>query len=205
MKFIGLSGIIGAGKSTVGRGLSGLGAHVLDVDVLTREIQEPGQVYYEQIVAEWGPAVVGADGRLDREALASTVFSDRAQLGKLTLMAAPLIEAAIMDRASPYIGTDDVVVCEAAMYLRPMYGMAALMVVDVPVEVALHRLVTERGMDEDDARKRIASQLPRETRLEHADYVVDNAGAPEELTPRIDAAWTWIQSLPDSVPTLTRS
>lgn len=202
VKFVGLSGIIGAGKSTVGRGLAGLGAHVLDVDVLTRELQEPGEIYYEQIVAEWGPSVVGIDGRLDREALASTVFSDRAELGKLTLMAAPLIEAAIVERASPFLGTDDAVICEAAMYLLPMYGMSGLMVVDTPVEVALHRLVTERGMAEADARQRMASQLPRETRLEHADLVIDNSGTTDDLKPHVDATWTWIMSRPDSVPTL---
>jgi dephospho-CoA kinase len=204
VKFAGLTGVIGAGKSTVGAGLAALGAAVIDVDKVSRELQEPGQPFYEQIVARWGEVVVGADGRLDREALAVIVFSDRAQLGELTMMAAPLTEQELVRRASAHSGTDTVVVAEAALYLAPMYGMTGLAVVDVPVEVAVTRLVSERGMSETDARARIASQIPREVRLEHAGFVVDNSGPREDLPPRIDALFAWLQGLPDATPTVDR-
>jgi dephospho-CoA kinase len=205
MKFAGLTGVIGAGKSTVGAGLTARGAVVLDVDAVSRELQEPGRPFYEQIVARWGTAVVDADGYLDRQALAAIVFSDRTQLGELTLMAAPLTEQELVRRASLYSGTETVVVAEAALYLAPMYGMTGLAVVDIPVEVAVTRLVTQRGMSEADARARIASQLPREVRLQHAGFVVDNGGPLEDLPSQLDALFAWIRALPDATPTVDRS
>jgi dephospho-CoA kinase len=177
---------------------------VLDVDSVSRELQEPGQPFYEQIVQRWGEAVVGADGRLDRGALAAIVFSDKAQLGELTLMAAPLTEQEIVRRASKSLGTDAVVVVEAALYLVPMYGMTGLAVVDVPVDVAVTRLVIGRGMSETEAQARIASQLPREVRLQHAGFVVDNSGPMEDLQPQLDGLLAWVQNLPDATPTVDR-
>lgn len=204
VKFVGLTGVIGAGKSTVGSGLAARDAVVLDVDSVTRELQEPGQPFYEQIVERWGEAVLGVDGRLDRGALAAIVFADRAQLGELTLMAAPLTEQEIVRRASNYEGTDTVVVVEAALYLVPMYGMTGLAVVDVPTDIAVTRLVNGRGMSETEARARIASQLPREVRLEHAGFIVDNSGSVEDLQPQLDELLTWIRTLPDATPTVDR-
>jgi len=204
VKFAGLTGVIGAGKSTIGAGLAERGAVVLDVDQISRELQEPGQPFYGQIVARWGEAVVGADGRLDRAALASIVFNDRAQLGELTQMAAPLTEQELVRRASAHHGTDTIVVAEAALYLAPMYGMTGLAVVDVHVEVAVTRLVTQRGMNEADARARITSQLPREVRLQHAGFIVDNNGSLKDLQPKLDALFAWMQALPDSTPTVDR-
>jgi dephospho-CoA kinase len=202
VKFVGLSGVIGAGKSTVGACLADRGADVIDVDVVSREMQEPGGPLFEKIVARWGDAVLDADGRLDRAALGAIVFSDRAQLGELTIMAAPLTEEAIVARASHSLGTDRVVVVEAAMHLTRAYGMEGLLLVDVPPDVAVERLVSFRGMTEDDARARLGSQLPRETRLEHADFVIDNGGAPAELEAHVEKAWVWIQTLPDASPRL---
>jgi len=204
MKFVGLSGVIGAGKSTVGGLLRARGADVLDVDQVSREMQEPGGPLYRKIVERWGDAVLDVGGRLDRPALSAIVFNDRAQLGELTMMAAPLTEQAIVDLASRALGTDGVVVCEAAMYLTRMYGMEGLLVVDVPPDLALERLVRDRGMTEEEARARLGSQLPRETRLEHADFVIDNSGTPEELEARIGEAWSWIETLPDATPTVDR-
>lgn len=202
MKFVGLSGIIGSGKSTVGAALARRGADVIDVDLVSREMQEPGGPLFLEIVARWGDTVLDADGRLDRAALGAIVFHDKAQLGELTMMAAPLTESAIVTRASASLGTDRVVVVEAAMHLARAYGMEGLVLVDVDPELALTRLVEQRGMDEEDARARLASQLPREVRLEHADFVIDNAGTPEELDSRVDEAWAWIAALPDATPAL---
>ena len=93
-------------------------------------------------------------------------------------------------------------VAEAAMYLVPMYGMTGLIVVDTPVEVAVRRLVQHRGMVEADAHARVARQLPRETRLEHADFVIDNGSTVDALNARVQQAWDWIRSLPDATPEL---
>ncbi len=202
MKFVGLSGGIGSGKSTVATGFAAWGAHLVDADVLSRELQQPGRPLFDQIVARWGRDVLDAEGRLDRAALGRIVFVDPEQLAELTMMAGPITEQELVRRALLYRGTDDVVVAEAAMYLQPMYGMEGLIVVDTPVELAVSRLVQHRGMPEEDARARVASQLPRETRLEHADLVIDNRGTVDELDERIREAWDWIRALPDATPHL---
>jgi dephospho-CoA kinase len=161
-----------------------------------------GQPLFDQIVARWGEGILDAEGRLDREALGRIVFADQQQLGELTMMAAPVTERELVRRALLYQSTDDVVVAEAAMYLGPLYGMKGVMVVDTPVDLAVARLVQHRGMAEADARARAARQLPRETRLEHADFVVDNSSTLDALDARIGEAWDWIRSLPDATPQL---
>jgi dephospho-CoA kinase len=202
MKFVGLAGGIGSGKSTVGEQLARRGAEVIDVDAVSRELQEPGQPLYDRIVARWGDGVVAPDGRLDRAALAAIVFRDRAQLTELTSMAAPFNEEAIVQRASVCLGTDRVAVVETAMSLTSMYGMRGICLVDVAPDVAVERLVTHRGMSEDDARARVASQLPRELRIEHADFVIDNSRGLDALEVHVARAWQWIHELPDAIPTL---
>lgn len=200
MKFIGLSGGIGSGKSTVAAKLEARGAHVIDADVLSRELQQPGQPLFDQIVARWGTDILDAAGRLDRGALGRIVFADREQLTELTMMAAPVTEQELVRRALLHRGTDDVVVAEAAMYLSSLYGMKGLVVVDAPVDVAVSRLVQYRGMAEADARARVASQLPRETRLEQADFVIENSSTLDALDDPVRDAWNWIQGLPDATP-----
>jgi dephospho-CoA kinase len=202
VKFVGLSGVIGSGKSTVGACLARRGADVIDVDVVSRQMQEPGGPLFERIVARWGDAVLDEDGRLDRAALGEIVFHDAAQLGELTLMSAPLTEDAIVARASAALGSDGVVVVEAAMHLSRAYGMEGLLLVDVDPEIAVTRLVEHRGMQEEEARSRLASQLPREVRLDHADFVIDNGGTSDQLDARVDDAWAWIMTLPDATPAL---
>lgn len=202
MKFIGLSGGMGSGKSTVAERLASRGALVIDVDQVSREVQEPGRPLYERIVARWGDDVIGDDGRLDRPALAAIVFADRAQLDELTFMAAPFNEAEIVRRATTCLGTDRVAVVESAMSLTPMYGMRGMCVVDVAPDVAVERLVAHRGMSEQDVRARLAQQLPRALRLEHADFVIDNGGDVDALDDQVDRAWEWIHGLPDAVPEL---
>jgi dephospho-CoA kinase len=200
MKFVGLSGGIGSGKSTVAAKLAARGAHVIDADVLSRALQQPGQPLFDQIVARWGEDILDTGGRLDREALGRIVFADQKQLTELTMMAAPFTEQELVRRALLHLGTDDVVVAEAAMYLVPLYGMKGLIVVDTPIEAAVSRLVRRRGMAEADARARVARQLPRETRLEHADVVIDNASTLDELDASVHEAWDWIRNLPDATP-----
>ena len=139
MKFVGLSGGIGSGKSTVAAKLTERGAHVIDADVLSRELQQPGQPLFDQIVARWGAGVIDAEGRLDREALGRIVFADEQQLTELTMMAGPATEQELVRRAAAHLGTDAVVISEAALYVVPMYGMTGLIVVDTPVEVAVQR------------------------------------------------------------------
>jgi dephospho-CoA kinase len=202
VRFVGLSGGIGSGKSTVGRQLALKGAEVIDVDIVLREIQQPGRPIFDQIVARWGSGVLDDEGRLDREELGRIVFSDQAQLGELTGMTVAGVVSELDRRVAEHMGPDDVVIVEAALYPARMYGMGGLVLVDTPVELAVARLVSRRGMTEADARARAASQLRPEDRLAGADFVIDNAGAEDDLEPQIDRAWQWIHELPHSTPTI---
>jgi dephospho-CoA kinase len=203
MKFVGVGGGIGSGKSTVSAALTRRGAHVIDVDQISRDVQRAGTPVFDDIVARWGNAVVGTDGELDREALGRIVFADAEELAVLTgKITGPAIETALIERALTHLHTDNVVVLEAATILgglHRIYGMEGVIHVDVPAETALSRLVA-RGMPQADARARMARQISREIRLDHADLVIDNSGSLQELEPQVDAAWTWIASLPDAVP-----
>ncbi|MDP8986875.1 MAG: dephospho-CoA kinase [Actinomycetota bacterium] len=199
MRAIGLTGGMGSGKSTVARLLAGRGATVLDADQVTRELQRPGHPVYDAIVDRFGRSVVAPDGSLDRWALATVVFGDRAALADLEGLVHPEVAAAMGARMAAAAGTDRVVVLEVPLLVEASgYPVAGVVVVDCPVDTAVQRLVEHRGMVEADVRARIARQAARQERLARADVVVDNAGPPEALEPQIDRVWAWIQTLPDA-------
>jgi dephospho-CoA kinase len=199
VKLAGLSGAIGSGKSTVAALLAERGAVVVDVDVLLRELQQRGRPVFAAMVERWGTRVVGADGELDRQAVADIVFNDRTELAALHALTNEPVEEEIYARVSAHHDSDRVVVLEAALLLGAagLYGTRGLLVVDAPEESAITRLVVSRGMPEADARARLENQPSRDVRLRHADLVIDNSGTPDELLPQVERAWTWLRSLPD--------
>jgi dephospho-CoA kinase len=193
MILIGLTGGMGSGKSSVSARLAAKGAVVIDADAITRELQEPGQPVLEQMVARFGPGIVSADGRLDRQAVADIVFTDAAALADLNAIVHPAVGAEIARRLEEQAGTDHVVVLDVPLLVESgRSDLAALVVVDVDPEVAVDRLVRFRGVREDDARARMARQATREQRLASADLVVDNSGTEADLDREVDRAWTWI-------------
>ncbi len=194
---IGLTGGIGAGKSTVSARLAALGGVVVDADRIAREVVEPGSPAYAAVLERFGPAIVSAEGGLDRAALAAAVFDDPQALAELNAIVHPPVRAVIAERLAAESATDHVVILEIPLLTESgrTPEMAGVLVVDCPEETALRRLVEQRGMDEVDARRRMAAQIDRARRLESADFVVDNSGSPEALKGEIDRAWDWIQSL----------
>jgi dephospho-CoA kinase len=197
VKVIGLAGGIGSGKSTVSSMLAARGAVILDGDKIARELQEPGQGVFQAMVGRWGGRVVNPDGTLDRQAVADIVFTDADELAALNAITRPAIETTLFERIEEHDGTDDVLILDVALIGRPhQYGEQATIVVDVPVETAVGRLVRYRNMAEDDARARIAAQIGRDERKAFADFVIDNGGDEDALAPQVDAAWAWIESLP---------
>ena len=198
MKLIGLTGGIGAGKSTVSARLRARGAVVIDADAITKELQRPGTDVFAAMLARFGDRMLAADGTLDRQALADIVFNDAEELKALNAIVHPAVGVEIFKRMEEQTSTDNVVVLDIPLLVEGgRYAVAGVLVVDTPVEEAVRRLVTSRAMPEDDARARIANQVSREQRLEKADFVVDNGGTEADLDAQIEAAWTWIQSLPD--------
>jgi dephospho-CoA kinase len=171
---------------------------IVDADAITKELQQPGTEVFATIVAEFGDGVVAPDGTLDRQALADVVFKDAEKLTLLNSIVHPAVGKEIFRRVQERTETDDVVVLDIPLLRKDgIYRVAGVMVVDTPVETAVQRLVDQRGMDEADARARIANQLTREQRLELADLVIDNSGTESALDGEVDRAWTWIHTLPD--------
>jgi dephospho-CoA kinase len=194
---VGLTGGIGSGKSTVSAMLAARGAVVVDADAITRELQQPGQPVLDAIVERFGPGVLLPDGALDRAALAALVFSDPDALADLNAIVHPAVGAEIARRIEAAAGTDAVVVLDIPLLAEnPRKGLAATVVVDAPVDVAVDRLVRLRAMDEADARARIARQATREERAARADRVIDNTGDLEALEAQVEDLWAWLQTLP---------
>ncbi|MEO6124804.1 MAG: dephospho-CoA kinase [Ilumatobacteraceae bacterium] len=196
MIIVGLTGGIGSGKSTVSAGLATLGAVIIDADATARSLQEPGAPVFVAIVERFGPDIVAADGSLDRLALAALVFPDPALLKELNGLTHPAIGTAIREQMRAHVGSDAVVVLDVPLLIEnSRYPVAGVAVVDLPVDIAVERLVTARGMDESDARARIARQATREERIAKADFVIDNSGSPADLAAKVPALWEWMQGL----------
>ena len=199
MILVALTGGIGSGKSTVSALLAERGALIVDADAIVRELQAPGQPLLDRLAERFGASIVRPDGSLDRAALAAVAFTDDAALADLNDIVHPAVRAEMARRVDAAAGTDQVVVMDVPLLtVHAGYEFAATIVVDVPVETAVTRLVGQRGMAEADARARIAKQITREERVALADRVIDNGGDRASLEAQVDDLWEWIHTLPHS-------
>lgn len=196
---VGLTGGIGSGKSTVAAMLVAKGAFLVDADVLARKVVEPGTIGLRKVVERFGAGVVLSDGSMDRRALAGLVFDDPAALSDLNAIVHPLVSEAMLQQVASHAGTDDVVILDIPLLVEAggpaRYGVDGVLVVDAPEDVALARLVRERGMTESEAEKRIAAQAPRVDRIREADFLIMNMGSFAELEEMAARAWSWIEGL----------
>lgn len=193
MILVGLTGGMGSGKSTVSAALAARGADVVDADAITRQLQAPGQPVLAAMVQRFGQGILHADGTLDRPAVARQVFGDAEALADLNAIVHPAVGAEIARRIG-VAAPDAVVVLDVPLLVETgRDGMAGTIVVDLDPEVAVRRLVDQRGFSEADARARIARQASRQERLSKADFVIDNNGDLDDLGPQIDACWAWIE------------
>ena len=199
---VGLTGGIGAGKSTVSALLGARGAVIIDYDRLAREIVEPGRPALAEIRDRFGDGVIADDGSLDRPALGSIVFDDPQALSDLNDITHPAIRDLAAERESA-AGADAIVVHDNPLLVE--MGADALcdvvVVVDVPVEVQVERLVGDRGMSADEARARIGAQAPRDKRTGAADLVIDNTGPVDELALIVGGIWDELVSRAAARPT----
>jgi len=192
---IGLTGGIGSGKSTVSSGLARHGATVIDADAIVHELQEPGTAVFAAMVERFGESILGPDGALDRQALADRVFTDADELAALNGIVHPAVGAEIAGRLAA-AGPDDIVIMDVPLLVESgRDDMAGTIVVDLPVDEAVRRLVEHRGFTEADARARMDRQVGRTERLARADLVIDNSGDRAGLEYEIDRAWAWITDL----------
>jgi len=188
---IGLTGGIGSGKSTVSSRLAELGAFIVDADLVAREIVEPGQPALAEL-AEAFDGVLNPDGTLNRAELARQAFATPEATKKLNAITHPRIRA----RTEELFKQGRESGAEVLVYDMPLLiengevnKVDHVLVVDAPDELRIERLVQHRGLDEDDARRRIAAQIDRETRLGAADTVLDNSGSLEDLLTQVDGFW----------------
>ena len=199
MLIVGLTGGIGAGKSTVARLLAERGADVIDVDALGRQVLEPGGRAQAGVAAAFGPGVLAADGSIDRAALAKVVFADAAALARLTAISHPAINEELVARlrALPpgaIAVLDMAVLAESELgRVDDPYRYTFVVIVEAPPELREERAVA-RGSDRDDVRRRMAQQATDEQRRALADVVITNDGTPAQLTERVNALWEQLRS-----------
>ena len=201
MILLGLTGGIGSGKSTVSALLAQRGAVIIDADAIVKELQEPGQPLLKELSAEFGDSIIREDGSLDRVALAGIAFSDKDKLAALNKIVHPAVGKEMNRRLEEQRTTDNVVVLDIPLLAEnPRKGLCGVIVVDVPVDVAVSRLMEFRGFKEDDARARVANQTSREKRVAIADRIVDNSGDMSALENQVAAVWEWAVALPPAAP-----
>ena len=183
---MGLTGGVASGKSTVSAMLRDLGAVVVDADVLAREVVAPGTGGLAEVVEAFGEGVLTPDGELDRPAVASLVFADEEARRRLEAIIHPRVRRRGADLEAS-AGPDAVVVHDIPLLAETGQASTfdAVVVVDVPVETQVQRMVQLRGMSEEEARARVAAQATREDRLAIATHVIDNTGTLEDLRDRV--------------------
>jgi dephospho-CoA kinase len=188
---VGLTGGIGAGKSTVAARLRELGAAVVDSDAIARAVLEPGSPGLAAVVAAFGSGVLAAEGSLDRAALGALVFADDERRRSLEAITHPRIArltAEQMAAAAP----DAVVVHDVPLLVE--LGMAdrydLVVVVDAPVDVRVERVVRTRGSSEADARARVAAQATTEQRRAVADVWIDTDRDRADVEADVDRLWS---------------
>jgi dephospho-CoA kinase len=183
---VGLTGGVASGKSTVSAMLADLGAVVIDADVLAREVVAPGTEGLAQVVAVFGPGVLTPEGALDRPAMGAIVFGDEERRRALEGIIHPRVRARgrELEEAAPagaLVVHDIPLLAETGQADR----FDAVIVVDVPVEVQVDRMVSLRGLTREEAESRVAAQATREQRRAIATYVIDNTGTLDDLRRRV--------------------
>lgn len=192
MRYIGLTGNIASGKSTVANMLAEHGATIIDADVLAREAVEPGTPAFRQIVERWGDSVVAPDGTLDRAVLRRIVFDDRHELDALNAIVHPHVASlrdARMSEASER-GDDVVIYVVPLLFEHNMtQDFDRIVLVDAPRPIRLDRLLHTRGLDPTEAMNMIAAQMPAELKRARADMVIENTGSLADLRERVEEVW----------------
>lgn len=200
MRVIGLTGGIASGKSVVARRLAEHGAVHVDADELARDVVEPGEPALAEIVREFGPSILGPDGRLDRAALASVIFTDperRAALNAITHPAVKQRARELMDEAATR-DPDAVVVYDVPLLVEARvdaeHDFDLVVVVNASTETRIRRLVELRGLSREEAVHRLNSQVSDTERLAIADVVIDSNGTLEETLQQADRLWERLTS-----------
>jgi dephospho-CoA kinase len=198
---VGLTGGIGAGKSTVARLFAAYGAAIIDADALAREVLAPGTNTLREVVAIFGTEVLDARGELDRARLGRIVFADSRAREALEAITHPAIIAAAKERIDTLIRAGHrQVIYEAALLIESGRDaeMDLLVVVIADDEIRIRRLKERCGMSRSEVLQRFSAQLPQAEKAARADYLIDNSGSLEQTRTRVREVWSEIQRMADS-------
>lgn len=193
MRVIGLTGSIASGKSAVAKMLEEKGAYLLDADMLAREVVEPGQPAWQEIVDWLGKSILGADQKIDRAKLADLVFNDRQMLEKLNKIVHPRVSArfVFLSEKIKEKDPDAVIVYDVPLLIEAgMQGFVDLVLLAyVPREVQLARLQSRDSLNRSGAELRLKAQMPLEEKRNYADVIIDNSGTLAETARQVDQFW----------------
>ena len=192
MRLIGLTGNIASGKSIVADLFAERGATIIDADVLAREAVTKGSPALQAIVERWGRDILDAEENLDRAALRHRVFKDQTDLDALNAIVHPeVMRRRAQEVAAARARGDKVVVCVIPLLFERHLAdkFDTIVLVDAPRSVRLERIVRDRGIDEAEAMKMIAAQMPADLKRARANYVIENAGTREELESEVARVW----------------
>jgi len=191
MLLVGLTGGIGAGKSSVARLLAERGAVVLDADAIVRDLQRPGTDVFRRIVERFGDGVVAPDGTLDRARVADLVFRDDDARSDLNAIVHPEVYKVMSERIASLKDTDTILVLDIPLLAEAGggEGMDLVVVVEADQDLRVARVVGDRGIDAEDVRARMAAQASSEQREALADVVIRNDGSLESLRAQVGDLW----------------
>ena len=194
---VALTGNIAAGKSSVVALFRQWGAGIVDADAVVRDLQRPGTEVFKQIVKRFGKAVLTSAGELDRAALRRLILEDTRARSDLNAIVHPAVRAqrdtlvaAARAAGARIIVADIPLLFEAADPAE----FDAVVLVDAPEAVRLHRLVTMRGLPREDAERLIAAQLPSDTKRPRSQFVIDNDGDRAQLERRARDVWLALEA-----------
>lgn len=180
---LGVTGGIAAGKSMVTEAFRQMGAVVVGADQLAREVVRPGTRVLEKLVERFGRDILRADGHLDRPALANLIFSDSRAREDLNAIMHPAI-AELADKRLEELKArqPELIVYEVPLLFETgaEKRVDAVLVVTAREDVQLRRLMSRDGLDEEQARARLESQMPQAQKVARADYVIDNSASRDE-------------------------
>jgi len=197
MLAVGLTGGIGSGKSAVADLLVERGALLIDADQVARDVVAPGGPAYQPLIDRFGTDILDTDGTIDRKALAALAFANEENRLALNAITHPAIGIAMIQARDALADTDHIVVLAIPLLTalhRETVKLHKVVVVDCPTDIALQRLLSQRGFDRADAEARIKAQISREERVKEADYVLDNSGDREALAGEVATLWEWLQA-----------
>lgn len=204
MKRIGLTGGIGSGKSTVAQMLADRGAVIIDADAISRELMEPGSDVLNETVRSFGSAILTADGRLDRAALASVIFENEAKRKELNSIVHPAVRSEVERQAATAQadpGFSGVLIEDIPLLVETGQAQRfdGVVVVETALAERLRRLVDQRGMNRADALARIQAQASDQERREIATWLVDNSHSLEETRRQVETVYGQILEMQDTV------